>query len=142
VLFRSHRDLEKLTLSRDVLHAKAGIEGEYARLVYDGLWFSPLRTALQAFVDNTQGRVSGTARVKLFKGGLMVIGRTSHHSLYSQKLVSYSNSVFDQNAARGFIELFSMPLRVSARQRMRAAAEPDPAPAAAAGDKTGAEAEA
>jgi argininosuccinate synthase len=91
LLIAAHRDLESLTLTADVTQYKRGIEETYSRLVYNGLWYSPLKLALDAFIQQTQERVSGTVRVKLFKGTNRVVGRQSDLALYSDALATYSS---------------------------------------------------
>ena len=113
VLINAHRDLESLTLTADVTRYKRGIEETYSQLVYNGLWYSPLKAALDAFVQQTQARVSGTVRVKLLKGNATVVGRKSENSLYSHDLATYgSEDVFDHKAAEGFIYVWGLPTRV------------------------------
>jgi argininosuccinate synthase len=113
VLIQAHRDLESLTLTADVSHYKRGIEETYSQLVYNGLWYSPLKAALDAFVQKTQERVSGTVRVKLFKGTASIVGRKSVNSLYTPDLATYgAEDVFDHKAAEGFIYVWGLPTRV------------------------------
>lgn len=113
-LINAHKDLEKLVLTRHELSFKAKVEEEWSWLVYSGLWMEPSRLALDAFIDKTQERVSGTVRVKLFKGSMRVVGRKSPESLYQHKLSTYDRtSTFDQNSALGFIELWGLPSRVA-----------------------------
>ncbi|MBD2485190.1 argininosuccinate synthase [Planktothrix sp. FACHB-1365] len=113
VLINAHRDLESLTLTADVTRYKRGIEETYSQLVYNGLWYSPLKAALDAFIQQTQAQVSGTVRVKLFKGNATVVGRKSENSLYSHDLATYgSEDVFDHKAAEGFIYVWGLPTRV------------------------------
>ena len=113
VLIHAHRDLESLTLTKDVSQYKRGIEETYSNLVYNGLWYSPLKGALDAFVHQTQERVSGTVRVKLFKGNLAIVGRQSHQSLYTPDLATYgADDKFDHKAAEGFIYVWGLPTRV------------------------------
>ena len=113
VLIHAHRDLESLTLTADVTRYKRGIEETYSQLVYNGLWFSPLKGALDAFVQQTQERVTGVVRVKLFKGNAIMVGRQSANSLYSMDLATYgSEDVFDHKAAEGFIYIWGLPTRV------------------------------
>jgi argininosuccinate synthase len=113
VLIHAHRDLESLTLTADVTHYKRGIEETYTQLVYNGLWYSPLKAALDAFIQQTQERVSGTVRVKLFKGNAMTVGRQSDKSLYSPTLATYgAEDQFDHKAAEGFIYVWGLPTRV------------------------------
>ena len=113
VLIAAHRDLESLTLTADVTHYKRGIEETYSQIVYNGLWYSPLKNALDAFIQQTQQRVSGTVRVKLFKGTATIVGRQSQQALYSEELATYtSDDQFDHKAAEGFIYVWGMPTRV------------------------------
>jgi len=113
VLVHAHRDLESLTLTADVTHYKRGIEETYSQLVYNGLWYSPLKGALDAFVQQTQERVSGTVRVKLFKGNATIVGRKSDKSLYTPDLATYgADDQFDHKAAEGFIYVWGLPTRV------------------------------
>ncbi|MCH2049161.1 MAG: argininosuccinate synthase [Trichodesmium sp. ALOHA_ZT_67] len=113
VLIQGHRDLESLTLTADVTRYKRGIEETYSQLVYNGLWFSPLKGALDAFIQQTQERVTGVVRVKLFKGNVMVVGRKSDNSLYSFDLATYgAEDEFDHKAAEGFIYVWGLPTRV------------------------------
>jgi argininosuccinate synthase len=113
VLIHAHRDLESLTLTSDVTNYKRGIEETYSKLVYNGLWYSPLKAALDAFVKETQERVTGVVRVKLFKGSANIVGRKSDSSLYTMALASYgSEDTFDHKAAEGFIYVWGLPTRV------------------------------
>lgn len=113
VLIDAHRDLESLTLTADVTRYKRGIEETYSQLIYNGLWFSPLKEALDAFIGNTQERVSGIVRVKLFKGTCQVVGRKADNSLYSFDLATYGeDDGFDHKAAEGFIYVWGLPTRV------------------------------
>ncbi len=113
VLIDAHRDLESLTLTADVSQYKRGIEETYSRLVYNGLWYSPLKLALDAFIQQTQERVTGTVRVKLFKGTARVVGRQSDLALYTEALATYSaDDQFDHKAAEGFIYVWGLPTRV------------------------------
>jgi argininosuccinate synthase len=117
VLHAAHAALETLALPRDVAHLKRQLSGEWARLVYDGLWFGALRTALAAFVASTQEHVAGEVRVRCAAGTVTVTGRRARRSLYSVSLATYDRDgdTFDHGAARGFIELFGLPLRNQAR---------------------------
>ena len=117
VLIRAHQALEGLVLPRDVLDFKRTVEQRYSQLIYDGLWFSPLRSSLQAFVDATQERVSGEVAVKLYKGSATVIGRQSPHSLYQSALATYSaGDQFRQEMSEGFIYVWGLPARTWAAQ--------------------------
>uniref|UniRef100_A0A7V3RHS1 Argininosuccinate synthase n=1 Tax=candidate division WOR-3 bacterium TaxID=2052148 RepID=A0A7V3RHS1_UNCW3 len=115
ILIKAHQDLEKLVLTRDVLHFKPILENLFADLIYNGLWFSPLREAISAFIEETQKNVSGTVRVKLYKGSVTIAGRYSEKSLYLKNLATYEGiDEFDQNHSKGFIEIWSLPLKVTA----------------------------
>jgi argininosuccinate synthase len=117
VLIQAHRDLESLTLTADVSHYKRGIEETYTQLVYNGLWYSPLKAALDAFIQSTQERVSGVVRIKLFKGSATIVGRWSDNSLYSPDLATYgAEDQFDHKAAEGFIYVWGLPTRIWAQQ--------------------------
>ncbi|BAZ32621.1 argininosuccinate synthase [Cylindrospermum sp. NIES-4074] len=117
VLIQAHRDLESLTLTADVSHYKRGLEETYTQLVYNGLWYSPLKGALDAFIQKTQERVSGVVRVKLFKGNATIVGRWSDQSLYSPDLATYgAEDQFDHKAAEGFIYVWGLPTRIWAQQ--------------------------
>lgn len=113
VLIQAHRDLESLILTPDLSQYKRGIEETYAKLVYNGLWYSPLKEALDAFVSKTQERVSGVVRLKLFKGVSSVVGRKSAASIYRSDLATYgAEDAFDHKAAEGFIYVWGLPTRV------------------------------
>lgn len=113
VLIAAHRDLESLTLNADVTHYKRGIEQTYSELVYNGLWFSPLKEALDAFINKTQEQVAGTIRLKLFKGNATIVGRTSPNALYTEQLATYgADDQFDHKAAEGFIYVWGLPTRI------------------------------
>ena len=113
VLIAAHRDLESLTLTADVTQYKRGIEDTYSQLVYQGLWFSPLKEALDAFIEKTQERVTGSVRLKLFKGNATIVGRQSVNSIYAPDLATYgAEDQFDHKAAEGFIYIWGMPTRV------------------------------
>ena len=113
VLAEAHHHLQTITLDRETQHYKALVAPKYAELVYNGLWYSPLRRALDAFVASTQETVTGTVRVKLFKGSAVVVGRRAPRSLYSHDLATFGRSTgYDQGDAEGFIHLFGLPTRV------------------------------
>ncbi len=115
ILVHAHRELESLTLDRDTMHFKDMLAIRYAELVYYGLWFSPLREALDAFFAATQGPVTGTVRLKLYKGNIIVAGRKSPFSLYREDFATFGEEdVYDQSHAEGFIRLFGLPLKVRA----------------------------
>ncbi len=112
VLHLAHRELERMTLDKEVAHYKAKIAHDYATLIYNGLWFTPLRSALDAFIDVTQQTVNGSVRLKLYKGNVEVAGRTSPNSLYNIQLATYtSEDTFDHKASEGFIKIFSLPVK-------------------------------
>jgi argininosuccinate synthase len=113
VLIHAHRDLESLTLTGDVTQYKRNIEQSYGQMIYNGLWYSPLKAALDAFILQTQARVTGTVKVKLFKGNAIIAGRKSDNSLYSDELSTYGkDDKFDHKAAEGFIYVWGLPTRV------------------------------
>jgi argininosuccinate synthase len=113
LLIYAHRDLESLTLTADVTQYKRGLEDTYGHLIYRGLWYSPLKEALDAFIQKTQDRVSGTVRVKLFKGNATIVGRKSENSIYAPDLATYgADDRFDHKAAEGFIYIWGLPTRV------------------------------
>lgn len=117
VLIHAHRDLESLTLTGDVTQYKRNIEQSYAQMIYNGLWYSPLKAALDAFILQTQTRVSGTVRVKLFKGNAIMAGRKSENTLYTDELSTYgADDKFDHKAAEGFIYVWGLPTRVWAQK--------------------------
>lgn len=112
-LLTAHKELEDLTMVKELAHFKPVIEKKMAELIYEGLWFSQLNNALTAFLKETQTFVTGTVRVKLFKGHAIVEGRKSPYSLYDEKLATYtSDDEFDHNAAVGFIKLWGLPTKV------------------------------
>ena len=121
ILYLAHRELELLTMDRSTLHYKEIVASRYAELVYDGVWFSPLREALDAFVDVTQRTVTGTVRMKLYKGNCTPAGATSPYSLYSEELATFGrDEVYTQADAAGFINLFGLPLKVQALMERKA----------------------
>ncbi|TFD92512.1 argininosuccinate synthase [Jeotgalibacillus sp. R-1-5s-1] len=112
-LMKAHKELEDLTLVKEMAHFKPVIEKKLTEIIYEGLWFSPLTDALKAFLEETQQYVNGVVRVKLFKGHAIVEGRTSPNSLYNEKLATYtSDDEFDHSAAVGFIKLWGLPTKV------------------------------
>lgn len=112
ILHFAHKELERLTLDKSVMHYKSIVAHEFSNLIYNGLWFSPLREALSAFVDKTQERVTGLVKVKLYKGTLRVTGRKSPYSLYDPALATYtSEDQFDHKASEGFIKIYGLPLK-------------------------------
>lgn len=113
-LITAHKELEDLTLVKEVAHFKPAIEQKLSEIIYNGLWFSPLKDALLAFLKETQKHVTGVVRVKLFKGHAIVEGRKSEYSLYDEKLATYTkDDAFDHHAAIGFIELWGLPTKVN-----------------------------
>ncbi len=113
LLLTAHRELESLTLDRTTLHYKDILAGKYAELVYNGQWFTPLRYAMDAFVDATQTRVTGKVRLKLYKGNVIIAGRKSPYSLYREDLATFGeDAVYNQKEAEGFINLFGLPSKV------------------------------
>jgi argininosuccinate synthase len=113
ILYAAHRELERLVLDRDTLHYKDLMAQRYAELVYDGKWFSPLREAMDAFVDATQRNVSGEVKLKLYKGNIRPAGATADHSMYLHDLASFTDTdLYDQKDAAGFIRCFGLPLKV------------------------------
>ncbi|CAM3143065.1 argininosuccinate synthase [Filibacter tadaridae] len=112
-LLTAHKELEDITLVKELAHFKPIISQKLSELIYNGLWFSPLKNALEAFIEETQQFVNGTVRVKLFKGHAIVEGRKSANSLYDEKLATYTaDDEFDQSAAVGFIKLWGLPTEV------------------------------
>lgn len=115
ILYLAHRELESLILDRDTIYYKELISSRYAQLVYSGLWLSPLKMAFDGFIKQTQQKITGTVRLKLYKGNCIVVGRKSPYSLYKENLATYTASdIFDHKAAKGFIDLWGLPLKVKA----------------------------
>ena len=120
ILYKAHSTLEKLVLDRDTLNYKNTVALKFAQLVYDGLWYTPLREALSAFVDVTQEVVTGTVRMKLYKGSCIPAGSKSDNSLYSEEFATFSkDEVYNQADAEGFINLFSLPLKIRALNKKK-----------------------
>jgi len=116
VLLKAHQALEGLVLTKDQLRFKARVATEYADLIYNGLWFTAMRQNLAAYVESTQRYVTGTIRVKLFKGNCQIVGRKSPYSLYDYSLATYDKGdAFDQSASPGFIHIWGLPVRTQAR---------------------------
>ena len=115
ILYEAHKALEQICLERDTYHYKQLVALKYAELVYNGQWFHPLREALQAFIDHTQIAMTGKVKVKLFKGRATTASVTSPFSLYDPNLASFSMEGYDVTAARGFIDLFGLPMKVAAQ---------------------------
>ena len=125
VLHAAHKELEKLVIPRDLERVKHDMARLYADMVYNGLWFSPTREAIDAFNQKVQERVSGTIRVKLFKGNCAVVGRKSPFALYEHALATYdAGDLFDHTAAEGFIKIWGLPIETSARKARATAPQP------------------
>lgn len=115
ILINAHQEMEFLTHTREVSQHKKTVEQQYAKMIYEGLWYSPLRPAIDAFVLETQKTVTGKVRVKLFKGNQFVVARKSEYSLYNEELATYEKGdMFDHTAAVGFIKLWGLPTKVHA----------------------------
>ena len=121
ILLAAHRGIESITLDRGAMHLKDELAIKYAHLIYNGFWFSPEREMLQAAIDHSQALVSGTVRVKLYKGNVTIIGRESDQSLYDQDLVTFEEGVqaYDHHDAEGFIKLNALRLRVLGKRTKR-----------------------
>ena len=120
ILYYAHRELEYLCLDRVTFHYKELVAHRYAELVYDGVWFSQLREALDAFVDSTQRTVTGTVKLRLYKGNIMSAGAKSPYSLYNQEYVTFEeDDVYNQADGTGFINLFGLPLKVRALMQQK-----------------------
>ena len=120
LLITAHRSMEFLTVQKDVLEFKKGVEQKYSELAYNGLWFGVLRESLDKFIDETQRYVTGTVRVKLFKGSATVVGRRSEYSLYDEGLSTYAKGdSFDHNSAVGFIYCWGLPNKTTAKVHMK-----------------------
>jgi argininosuccinate synthase len=118
VLLAAHRDLESITLDRDTQHFKDNLANEYATLIYNGLWFTRKREALDALINKTQEMVNGTVRLKLYKGNCAIVGRKSEVSLYSADMATFdASTLYDQKDATGFLNLFGLPVKVEAMMR-------------------------
>jgi argininosuccinate synthase len=118
ILHLAHRGIEQITLDRGAAHLKDKLMPEYAELIYNGFWFSPEREMLQAAIDHSQTNVTGTVRLKLYKGGVYIVGRKSPQSLYSEKIVTFEDDqgAYDQRDAQGFIKLNALRLRLLGRR--------------------------
>jgi argininosuccinate synthase len=117
ILYEAHKALEQICIERDTLHFKQQLALRYAELVYYGQWFHPLREAMQSFVDHTNATVTGNVKVRLFKGRAMHVGAQSPHTLYDPQLASFSMEGYDVTAARGFIDLFGLPMKVASQAK-------------------------
>jgi argininosuccinate synthase len=116
ILWLAHRELEALVLDRETLHFKGRLSHKYSEIVYYGLWFSPLREALDAFVNTLQNQVNGEVRLKLYKGQCTPVGRRSPNSLYDLKLATYGEEdAFDHQAGEYFCQIWGLPLKVGSR---------------------------
>jgi argininosuccinate synthase len=133
VLHTAHRELEGIVIPKDLQRLKQRLSQEYADAVYNGLWFSPVRPAIDAFVQTIQPRVTGTIRMKLYKGDCRVVGRKSPYALYDQALATYDDGdAFDHSAAEGFIKIWGLPVETAAKSARRGAAKAaKPKPSAA-----------
>jgi len=114
ILYRAHEVLEMITIDKDTKHMKTKLAVDFADLVYNGKWFTPLREALQAFAVDTQKYVTGTVKLKLYKGNVITAGVTSPCTLYSENLVTFEESDYDQKDSQGFINLWGLPDKVQA----------------------------
>ena len=114
ILYFAHEQLEMLCVDKDTLHEKQKLSVDFADLIYNGKWFTPLREALSAFVEKTQEYVTGTVKLKLYKGNIIPAGTTSPYSLYSEELVTFGESDYDQAQAAGFINIWGLPTQVEA----------------------------
>ena len=115
MLHIAHRDLEAITLDKDTQHLKDKLAIEYATLIYNGLWFSKKRQALDAFINETQKNVTGTVRVKLYKGNCIAVGRKAERSLYNPEIATFdASSLYNQKDASGFMNIFGLPSKIEA----------------------------
>lgn len=115
ILYAAHAALERLTIDKNTAHYKQMISQKYGELVYDGLWFSPLKEALDAFVEVTQKNVTGSVKLKLYKGNVMVAGVDAPYALYDEDISSFGASeLYDHKDAEGFIKIFSLPYKIKA----------------------------
>jgi argininosuccinate synthase len=117
ILYHAHKVLESLTLDKDTQHEKNRLAITFGELVYNGKWYTPLREALSAFVDVTQKTVTGSVKLKLYKGNIINAGATSPYSLYSEDIATFGESDYDQMDSQGFINLFGLPIKVQAMQK-------------------------
>ncbi len=119
ILMSAHKELESLVLDRATIQYKDVVALKYAELLYDGLWFTPLKEAIDAFVNSTQGPVTGTVRLKLYKGNIIPVGRKSPFSLYREDFATFGQEdVYDQSDAEGFINIYGLPLKVRALNKL------------------------
>lgn len=118
-LITAHQELENVTVERDLARFKRQVEQRWGELVYDGLWFSPLKDALDGFIAQTQQHVSGEIRISLHGGSAVVTGRRSEQSLYDFNLATYDEGdTFDQSLAKGFVQLWGLPSKIAAKREM------------------------
>jgi argininosuccinate synthase len=121
ILYAAHRGIEQITLDRGSMHLKDELMPKYAELIYNGFWFAPEREMLQAAIDKSQELVSGTVRLKLYKGSVGVVGRSSPNSLYDQDLVTFEEGAvaYDHRDAEGFIRLNALRLRTLGQRKKK-----------------------
>ena len=120
ILFTAHKALEEICLDKQTSHFKEQVALKFAELVYDGLWYTPLREALTEFVTKTQETVTGDVKLKLYKGNIVNAGMTSPYSLYSEEYATFGeDAVYNQNDSAGFINLFGLPLVVNAKMKAK-----------------------
>jgi len=120
IIMKAHQDLESITLDRDIIHYKEQVALKYAELIYNGQWFTPIREALDAFIDKTQKAVSGKVRIKLYKGNCTIVGRKSPNTLYNPDLATFeTEDLYNQKDAEGFINLFGLPYKVKAMMKRK-----------------------
>ena len=119
ILYKAHSLLESICLDKLTAHKKAELAATFAELIYNGQWFTPLREAISAFVDKTQENVTGTVRLKLYKGNMIPAGVESPYSLYSEAIATFGESDYNQGDAAGFINLFGLPIKVQAQLKQR-----------------------
>ena len=120
ILFTAHRELEEITMDRDTFHYKEQVAIKYGELIYNGMWFAPLREAISAFIDKTQETVTGSVKLKLYKGGIRVASKTSPYSMYSEAMATFEEEeVYNQKDAEGFINLFGLQLKIFNQVRNR-----------------------
>jgi argininosuccinate synthase len=126
ILYAAHSDLEKLVLDRDTMNFKNQIALKYAQLVYDGLWYTPLKAAIDAFVDSTQEIVTGTVKIKLYKGSATPVASKSVHSLFNEDFATFGeDDVYNQSDAEGFINLFALPMKIRSINNKKTGYTPD-----------------
>ena len=119
ILYAAHKELERLTLDKNTFHYKQMVSQKYGELVYDGLWFSPLKEALDAFVDVTQKNVTGSVKLKLYKGNVMPAGVDTPYALYDESISSFGASAYSHKDAEGFINLFGLPYKIKAMMEQK-----------------------